>query len=717
MPAERGPWFEARRRWTAARVVLLAAGLFTLLALWRPLGPSFTSPWVRLVDVVGLGLGVVSSALLASLKGQGALARVAFYVFITLSLDALGQLMQAHGWPVWPLFTLLVGAVAVAENVGWALALAALAALLGGADAAATGFVQWKPAAGAALAYFGLALALHQALREEKRRLAQTLGELTSLQTGIDHLSPEASQVSPVTRALRDVSDEGRRSRVAEQAQEREEFLKNLMSLARSATRAHAVLYFDVDRERELAVLRASSGPPAIRPLCQLPVNGDPFGFVMERGQAFYATDFKRLLWDLPYYQGEVRIGTLTAVPVRTGTGEIVGVLLADALDTQAFTGGESELLTSFAALAADLLQRLRTMIGREETGLEFSAIYGALQQLKTLQSPDTVRRFLLRAAQNLLSADTAAAVVSTDGERYVVEAASGWAHEYESREVSVNEDTWLTWVLQKSDSSTLMTDLVAERERRPLLVLDEGLGRAESFLAVPLRVQEKDHARMLGAFLVTAERGELTSHIQRILEVLAQQAAAVLRVHQLNDGERRRALEDGLTGLQNRRAFDQELARAVGQADRKGGTLALLMLDLDKFKGLNDTHGHPAGDAALKRTAQTLKRLSRRGDVAARYGGEEFVMILPDSDEAGALRLAERVRVAIKEDGFTFEGARLEVTASFGLALWPSDGRTEEALLLAADRALYEAKERGRDRVVAASKLSAPAATPHDSE
>jgi diguanylate cyclase (GGDEF)-like protein len=185
------------------------------------------------------------------------------------------------------------------------------------------------------------------------------------------------------------------------------------------------------------------------------------------------------------------------------------------------------------------------------------------------------------------------------------------------------------------------------------------------------------------------------------------------LRVHQLNDGERRRALEDGLTGLHNRRAFDQELKLAVGRADRRNGTFALLMLDLDHFKKLNDTYGHPAGDAALKRTAATLKRLLRRGDVAARYGGEEFVMILDDSTEAGACTTAERVREAIKCDAFTFEGAQLEVTASLGLALWPADGRSEEALVASADRALYAAKEGGRDRLVAASSLPAPAVAP----
>ena len=186
-----------------------------------------------------------------------------------------------------------------------------------------------------------------------------------------------------------------------------------------------------------------------------------------------------------------------------------------------------------------------------------------------------------------------------------------------------------------------------------------------------------------------------------------------MLRIHELTDGERRRAMEDGLTGLLNRRAFDLELARAISNADRRTGKLALLLLDLDHFKKLNDTYGHPAGDAALRGTAQTLARLLRKGDVAARYGGEEFVVILPEADAAGAAPLAERIRQAVEAQQLVFEGARLAVTASFGLAVWPGDGKTQEALLAAADRALYAAKQAGRNRVVPAATLPPPAPEP----
>lgn len=715
-PARPQPILDLRRRWAAGRVLLGLAAAFTLLALTRPLSNPAAWPSLRLLLVLGLGLGVAASALLSSLKGQGLPARLALYAFLSLSLDGLGQVAAPSGWPSWPLLVLLVGGVAVAEPLAVALGVAGLASLLAVAAAVSSDYREWQPAVAACVGYVGLVLALHQALLGEKRRLAATLDELTALQTGIDLMSPDGTQrLAPATRALREVSAEGRRARQVERAHERDEFLRALVALARGATRAHTALFFDLDPARGLLVLRAWDGPGGVAANTAVPAGGDPFGFVLERGQPFYATDYRKLLWALPWHAGgEVRVGTLLAVPQRF-SGVVTGVLAVESLETQAFGAGEEQLLSDFARLAGEMGQRLRSLGDREELGLESSAIYAALQQLKTLESldtPATVHRFLLRSAENLLPLE-AAAVVRTDGVRYTVEAASGWAAELEGQGEAVDAATWAAWVTRSSEGGTRVGDLAERGQRMPVLVLHEGSVRSEALLAFPLKVALREAPHHLGAFLVMGRSADLTVQAQRVLEVLAQQAAAVLRIHELTDGERRRAMEDGLTGLLNRRAFDQELARAISNADRRGGKLSLLLLDLDHFKKLNDTYGHPAGDAALRGTAQTLARLLRKGDLAARYGGEEFVVILPEAEAGGATQLAERIRKAIESQQLVFEGARLPVAASLGLAVWPADGKTQEALLAAADRALYAAKQAGRNRVVAAATLPAPAPDP----
>ncbi len=144
-----------------------------------------------------------------------------------------------------------------------------------------------------------------------------------------------------------------------------------------------------------------------------------------------------------------------------------------------------------------------------------------------------------------------------------------------------------------------------------------------------------------------------------------------------------------------------------------RGRRFALLLADIDHFKRLNDTFGHAAGDAALRHVAGVLEKHLRRGDQVARVGGEEFAVILPGTDENGALLLASRLREAVEAAQIFAEGARLSTSASLGSATWPGDGKAADDLQRAADRALYAAKQAGRNKVVAASSMPAePAPT-----
>lgn len=172
---------------------------------------------------------------------------------------------------------------------------------------------------------------------------------------------------------------------------------------------------------------------------------------------------------------------------------------------------------------------------------------------------------------------------------------------------------------------------------------------------------------------------------------------------------EGRHALEllsvtDGLTGLANRRRLDSELARELLSHDRHKRTMSVMMLDVDKFKVLNDTHGHPAGDAVLRQLAKILTDCTRRGDTVARFGGEEFMLLLPETPAAGALHLAENIRATVEEAVFKVEGGKeLRATVSIGLARFPDNAKSAEALIAAADGALYRSKQSGRNRITSA--------------
>ena len=157
----------------------------------------------------------------------------------------------------------------------------------------------------------------------------------------------------------------------------------------------------------------------------------------------------------------------------------------------------------------------------------------------------------------------------------------------------------------------------------------------------------------------------------------------------------------DPLTGLANRRAFEEELAREAARAVRAGAPLAVVALDVDRFKAVNDRHGHAAGDAVLRELAARASAAVRAGDLAARIGGEEFALLLPGAALPNALELAERVRAAIAAAPVDAGGTPLAVTVSLGCAALAPD-EAPGALLARADARLYEAKRSGRDRVMA---------------
>jgi diguanylate cyclase (GGDEF)-like protein len=160
-------------------------------------------------------------------------------------------------------------------------------------------------------------------------------------------------------------------------------------------------------------------------------------------------------------------------------------------------------------------------------------------------------------------------------------------------------------------------------------------------------------------------------------------------------------ARTDELTNLANRRAFVELGTAALDQARRYGRPLALVMLDIDHFKKINDTYGHAAGDAALRATASVLRKAARASDTPGRLGGEEFAVLLPETNAAEALVVAERIREDVKALVVANEGATIRFTGSIGIAEQTGDTDTIDMLLHNADEALYEAKEGGRDRVV----------------
>jgi diguanylate cyclase (GGDEF)-like protein len=196
----------------------------------------------------------------------------------------------------------------------------------------------------------------------------------------------------------------------------------------------------------------------------------------------------------------------------------------------------------------------------------------------------------------------------------------------------------------------------------------------------------------------------DFTPSERELFAYLVRQAGVSLENVALHEAVERQAVTDALTGLANRRRFSRALEAELERTRRYGGLATLVLLDIDDFKRVNDTHGHPTGDRVLREVGRALRDVSREIDVAARFGGEEFALLLPGTDRDGAFVAAERARKQIEALRLTLpDGGVLRVTASFGTATQPSAGRDAASLLAAADGALYDAKRTGKNRTVRA--------------
>ncbi len=192
------------------------------------------------------------------------------------------------------------------------------------------------------------------------------------------------------------------------------------------------------------------------------------------------------------------------------------------------------------------------------------------------------------------------------------------------------------------------------------------------------------------------------TRETMRSITTLADEASLALEIVQLYENARRMSMTDSLTGLVNHKEFFNAIRRELERARRYQHTVSLLMIDVDDFKKYNDSHGHLAGDLALRKIAEVLRSCARATDIIARYGGEEFGVVLPESTAGGALMVAERIKSAIARTDFMPEvpgGVRL--TVSIGISSAEEGAVSEDQLVGCADEAAYLAKNSGKNKVV----------------
>jgi diguanylate cyclase (GGDEF)-like protein len=388
-------------------------------------------------------------------------------------------------------------------------------------------------------------------------------------------------------------------------------------------------------------------------------------------------------------------VSTFVVAPVREG-GRVHGALSISARAGLTHTpDGAKRWAARHAAHAAVLLDLLDLRREASRHLLSTPALIRAAERLQAAKNTDALGAAICQTAIEVTSAQRSALIRwDAEHETGTVMAVSrghslppGLAIDGDS---VVAEQCSMRKLLHKEDARLLKGATIygqgeAKRELGGLAVLP--LARAD--------------IGVIGAIVIESDAADmLTRREVENVSLLGVIAARSLETAWEIEEEWRRARTDGLTGLFNRRHFDEQLARIVADSLAHGSPASLIVADVDHFKRVNDTYGHEAGDAVLKAVARVFLDCLRAEDVCARYGGEEIAILLPETSVARAQEVAERVRKAIAAKPVEHGERRIKVTASFGVAGYPESTALRDALFPSADKALYEAKDAGRNQV-----------------
>lgn len=413
-----------------------------------------------------------------------------------------------------------------------------------------------------------------------------------------------------------------------------------------------------------------------------------------------------------PYYDGPTAapVTDLCVVPLMDGPN-LRGLLCADRTGDRPFTDEEADTLTKAATHMLRVVEQERVFTAVERSKYEQEQFYRASELLgAALTLPDVVDK-TFASVRHIAHYDLAVLTLTDP---------AGERHEVIAVDASAQGDAGWKAVADKLEGavltgkSSLVGMAVKNRHYMPAsadlvdgdtLVFDKTtrLQQAHSLLVLPLSHGDQ----VIGALtLVSSRERQYLPQSREMLRVISHQVAVSVANARMYESMEQRATTDGLTGLTNHRAFQERMAQLHALCERSGGRYSVILTDIDRFKSINDTYGHPVGDQVLKRVAAILSGRSRRVDIVARYGGEEFVLVLPDTDGEGAETFANKLREEIAQQVMTSEHGSFKVTISMGVAEFAVDDDKRLALIEKADQALYYCKENGRNCVTRWSEI-----------
>lgn len=627
------------------------------------------------------------------------------FEFIVLGIIGLNFVIQMTGGAASPFHTayFLLGAAALFQP---GTRVYSLLALILGIDAGnlllsgQTNAGHWQSYAGFAVPLAGVVLIIApfmNRIRDHARVARERYQKLLSNANAVDPLAPDMKPEA--------LSEQNRQATNISIAIERENVFKGLLNMISEIVPAHTYALFLAEREEGLFILRAiQSESRHVTPIgtAQISQGAGLVGISIGKSQPQYIPDAVIPSKNLGYYTYEVPVKSLFTLPIIQRE-QIAGVLVVDSLEQDAFSPDNQDLLIRFAPFFSQIIEKIRISQELDLRAKNFSALHDMSSTLSSSLDIHEVLAKLTGQVNSVVPYDFCVFLHYDEKSSHaVITALRGYDAALVGHRFPVDQSAILQHMLnqwqQRNTAKVHYDPDLGERGRDiSLFPLKEMQKPIKSLFGKPLVVGEK----FIGAaFLGSIRANAFTDYHRNFLDTLLNQVSMVVDNSMLHQHLRDMARTDGLTGLLNHRTFMEKLSEEYKRLDRDPRPFSILLVDIDFFKKVNDTYGHPVGDVALARVAGVLKEVVRGSDFVARYGGEEFAVGMVDADNRGAHQMADRVRKIVENTTITAGKIEFKVTLSIGVASFPTDTKKLEELVGFSDDALYHAKRTGRNRV-----------------
>ncbi|HWR34911.1 MAG TPA: sensor domain-containing diguanylate cyclase [Clostridia bacterium] len=468
-----------------------------------------------------------------------------------------------------------------------------------------------------------------------------------------------------------------------------DEVLNQILAIARDYFRLQSGAILLLDRNTQELHVRAQFGEEGHQSHAKIRVGEGITGTAIKIKRPLYVPD---VLLDSRYIAGMPHTRSELAIPLMV-RDEVVGVLDCQSSELDHFDAETVDLLTLFSTQASIGLQNAQLYSLEQRRAAQLEAINAIAKQASAVLELGVLLKKVCSLLLQSFPLDHVVIFLRDEEGRLVLRAHDGTlTPRLAEDDVLATEpgcaahaiDTGSTVIVNDTTSSSYSSQCLSE---------------TKSEVSLPLA----SSGEKLGLLMCHSSRAEAFQHadvqaLESVADIVAtaiHNAAQVEKVRQL-------AYRDGLTGMFNRRHFEVRILEEMDRASRYAGGLSVLMIDIDNFKLVNDEFGHLLGDEVLREVSNIFAQQLRKVDAACRFGGEEFAVIVPATTGENALAVAEKLRRAV--EGWHFPGVPRRISISIGVAEYPQHGETRDALVRAADAALYVAKQKGRNRVQSAT-------------